>query len=152
MDKTIVMIDDKDMVLNYSIYELMKRYSEANEKFIVCLVEEKEFLDMQQQLNELGILSERLCRVKHFGYENLRWMAAYDINDNIIKFSDYDDFHKKGSYSLKNGVLEYDENSVSFVDEYASFRYMASTKMYTTESFNDVISFYQNKKKVLVKK
>lgn len=144
MDKIIVMYNNEDKVLNMSLYEFVKEQYKCGKKFIVCNITNDEYKEMIKQIKN-GCLQERLPRTTKdsLSYNKFRYMIAYDTCHDNILFCDYDNIDTKGSYIMNNEKIIYEKNAVKFPKDIINSRYLGGLKVYTTESYSDVISYYQ---------
>lgn len=144
MKEIILMQGDQDRVVNLSLYDFIKRCLTNEIDFLVCNVTEEEFKKMKKQICE-GCLNERLAiGTCDYGYDKFRYMAAYNYKDLCIKFNDYQSNKETGSYILKDDKLVFDEDKIPFTKEHNS-RIYCNYKIYTTETYEDVIKYYQRK-------
>ena len=138
----IVMLDDCDKVYNMSLYEYIEEQFRYAAPMLVCHVTEEEYEKMLKQI-EKGCLNERLPRSSSndIGYDKYRHFMVYDFRYHVISVADYNDYHKRGRYTLNREGLYYEEEAYQFpVDGRI---YSTGFKVYTTESFEDVINHYK---------
>ena len=154
MSKTIVMFDDKDREINMSLYDFIDEQYRKAIPIIVCHVTEKEYDSMKKQIKS-GSLNERLPRVKSedLGYNKFRYVMVYDKLENNLLVSDYDNPKKIGSYRIDTDGIHYDENGYQLTNHPNSPKFFSYTvKVYTTESYEDIIAHYEAKSLLLQQK
>ncbi len=144
MSKTIVMFNDGDREINMSLYDFVdEQYRMAN-PIMVCNVTEKEYDNMKKQLKS-GNLYERLPRItsENIGYNKFRYVIAYDKLENNLLVSDYDNPDKIGSYRIDTNGIHYDEKGYQIKNYHMSSFSSFSVKVYTTETYKDIIAHYK---------
>lgn len=149
MNKIIVMKEFEDREINISLYDYINSLSEDHIPFVVCHVTDKEYASMWQQVYNSHFLDERLSGISTYNYNFSRYLMGYDGNENVVEIANYDSLKKPGSYYLKDDELIYDENKPQFT--YNQFNYgnvsLLGIRIYTKETFDDVINHYQSLKK-----
>ncbi len=144
MENLIVSTNKSDKKVEMSIYELIEEFYATGRRFLVSHITEEEYEEMSRQLDR-GFLFERLDRTTKKGYDTTRWMIALDSLNQTLKFSDYNDIDKNGSYIFKSGKLEWEKGKKSFVSEPDSNKYTIGIKVYTTKTYDEVIEHYKSK-------
>ena len=135
-----------------SLYDFVdEQYRRAN-PILVCYVTEREYGRMKEQLKS-GALNERLQRVENRGYNGFRYVIAYDKLENNLLVSDYCNPTKIGSYIIDADGIHYDENGYQLTNHPNSPKFFSYTvKVYTTESYEDIIAHYEAKSLLLQQK
>jgi hypothetical protein len=155
MDKIIVMFKDVDTELNMSLYEFIKEQYRHSNSITVCNVTKDEYKIMLKQIQH-GCLNERLPRVTNetIGYDKYRYLMAYDIDNNNIAVANCNNYDQIGSYYIDNDGIHYVKNGLQF-PKIHNFYPIRGIKIYTTETYEDVINHYellQNKEYLIEKK
>ena len=143
MSKTIVMFNGEDREINMSLYDFIdEQYRKAN-PIMVCHITEKEYDNVKKQLKS-GNLYERLSRIKpeNIGYNKFRYVIAYDKLENNLLVSDYENPNKIGNYRIDTDGIHYDEKGYQ-ITHYPTSRFPFSIKVYTTESYKEIIAHYE---------
>lgn len=150
MNKIIVMFEKEDKELNMSLYDFIKeQYRHAN-PILVCHVTKEEYKIMLDQIKHGG-LNERLPRITQetLGYNKFRYLLAYDKTCNNICIANYENFEQKGNYVVDNYGLHYNKNGIQFPNDPLVSRVVGyGVKVYTTETYEDVISQYKSCQKL----
>ena len=153
-NKIIVMFENKDKELSISVYQFLDELYRYISPSIICHVTPEEYCIMKEQIASLGGLKERFTS-DQLGYDSSRYFItpAYQ-DDKKILISNYDFPEKKGSYFLENGILSYNEDEYQVTNHPILSKYIRDNshwkyKIYTTESYKDVVEHYSNNKKVL---
>lgn len=149
MNKIIVMLEDEDKELNISLYDFVnEQYRNAN-PIMVCHVTEKEYKIMLEQIKRGGLLNERLrTPMETLEYNKSRYLLAYNCISRNICIANYEDFEQKGNYVLDSEGLHYDKNGIQFPNNPLVSRVISwNVKIYTTETYEDVISHYKSSNK-----
>lgn len=148
MSKIIAMYEEKDKELNISLYDFVDECYRKAIPIMVCHVTEEEYGNMKEQLKS-GYLNERLPRItneKERGYDKFRYVITYDVVENTLLISDYENPEKIGTYFLDSDGVHYDEEGHQVMDtnclRYRDIRW--DIKVYTTETYEDIISFYKS--------
>lgn len=146
MRKIIVMFENEDRELNMSLYDFVnEQYRKAN-PIMVCHVTEEEYKVMLEQIKH-GRLNERSQRIvqEELGYDKFRYLLAFDRVCNNICIANYEDLEQKGNYVVDSDGIHYNENGLQFPkDQYMSRVVGYGIKVYTTETYKDVIRHYKN--------
>ena len=145
MDRIIVMFKDEDKELNMSLYDFIEEQYRYSNPFMVCHVTEEEYQIMLNQVKS-GCLSERLSRITkmEIGYNKFRYLIAYDGLNNNLSVADYDDLEKRGNYVIDSEGIHYNEKGYQFPNDFGVDRFFSrGLKIYTTESYKDVIEHYE---------
>lgn len=146
MNKIIVMFEEEDKELKMSLYDFVdEQYGHSN-PIMVCHVTEEEYKIMLKQIKQEGQLRERSARIMEEGYDRYRYLLAYNPARDNISIANYEDFDQKGNYTLDSEGLHYSENGIQFPRDFA-FRYGRGIRIYTTETYKDVIEYYSSKPK-----
>lgn len=145
MNKIIIMYEDYDRESNMSLYDYIDCTYRHATPIMVCHVTEEEYSTMQKQLKS-GCLNERLPRIasrEEIGYNKFRYFITYDKQNNNLLVSDYNNTNKIGSYTIDSEGIHYDEKGYQFTNHpVASRMWRAERKVYTTETYEDVIKYY----------
>ncbi len=145
MSKIIVMLENEDRELNMSLYDFIdEQYRKAN-SIMVCHVTEEEYSNMEKQIKS-GCLNERLPRitVQDMGYNRFRYVVTYNRLENNLLVSDYDNPNKIGSYLIDSEGLHYDEKGYQITNHPMARGFaFCSLRIYTTESYRDIIAHYE---------
>ena len=150
MNKIIVMFENKDRELNISLYDFMNEQYLKAAPILVCHVTEEEYKNMKEQL-QYGYLNERLSRMitqGDIGYNKFRYVVAYDTISHNLLVSDYEHPDKIGCYRIDNEMIYYDENGYQLTNLPVLTGFTSSfhdLKVYTTESYKDIIAHYKQK-------
>lgn len=151
MNKIIIMLENDDKELNMSLYDFVdEQYRNAN-PIMVCHVTEKEYKIMLEQIKRGG-LNERLPRITQetLGYNKFRYLLAYNRVCNNICIANYENFEQKGNYVVNSEGLHYDKNGIQFPNNPLVSRVVGwGVKVYTTETYEDVISHYKSSNECL---
>lgn len=143
MSKIISVLHEGDYVgigreLNMSLYEYVKMQCLDKKYFIVFHVTEEEYLELLTQIkNEEKVKAD-----------NHRYLMIYEIIGALV-FSDYNKEDKFGNYILdKRGFRFFPYFRDNFPCNDVDYYELASYKniVYTTETYEDVISHYGNKR------
>lgn len=152
----------RDSILNMDLYSNIQSCMETDIPFSVCNLSEEEFKLLESEITRYGNL-DRLQSGRHDTYVSCRFMITRDSDHSKILFADYDNPGKRGAYSFdfETETLNYLENSIPFTEYYGSDIAIAKNgytngfKIYTTETYEDVIKHYQKitdkKKKASIK-
>lgn len=146
MNKIIVMFENEDKELNMSLYDFIKeQYRHAN-SILVCHVTKEEYKIMLEQIKHGG-LNERLPRITQetLGYNKFRYLLVYDKICNNICIANYANLEQKGNYVVDNEGIHYNKNGIQFPNDPLISRFVnCNLKVYTTETYEDVISQYKS--------
>ena len=147
MGKIIVMFENKDKELNMSLYDFIdEQYRKAN-PIMVCHVTEEEYSNMKKQVKS-GCLNERFS-VKYKneterGYNKFRYVVTYDSFENNLLISDYNNPKKIGSYVIDTNGIHYNENGFQITNHPYPYSFTScGSKVYTTETYEDIVSHYK---------
>lgn len=147
MGKIIVMFENEDKELNMSLYDFIdEQYRKAN-PIMVCHVTEEEYLIMKKQIKS-GTLNERFSVMdkteKQRGYNKFRYVVNYNKAKNNLLISDYNSPKKLGSYMLDSDGIHYNEKGYQITNHPFTYQFtFSSLKVYTTETYEDIISYYK---------
>ena len=155
MDKVITVNYNtvRDNSIDMNLYSFLKLCMDSGMPFTVCNVTEEEFSAMKKDLDNRGYLSERLVNPEFHNYYPCRWMITRSDDKNKILFADYDNPKKRGAYSFNYEThdLQYNEDEIQFLEYYhlrlIDYGYTSGLKIYTTETYDDVIKHYQDEVK-----
>lgn len=117
--------------------------------FSVCNLSEEEFKLLESKITRYGNLDRLISSPRHDTYVSCRFMITRDSDYSKILFADYDNPRKRGTYSFdfKEETFNYLENSIPFTEYYAPWiaknGYTNGFKIYTTETYKDVLKYYQ---------
>lgn len=146
MGKIIVMFENEDRELNMSLYDFIDAQYRNAIPIMVCHVTEEEYSNMKKQIKS-GCLYERLPRIteeKDRGYNKFRYVVTYDSIENNLLISDYDNPKKIGSYVIDTDGIHYNENGYQITNHpYARRFVFCDLKVYTTETYKDIVSHYE---------
>ncbi len=130
-----------------TIYEFIDLYKDL--AFYVCNVSEDDYIKICSQMDLNGMaLKNHKCN-----FDEFRYLMANDIKNEIIRIADCDKENINGSYYInKEGTLCYDDRMLKFYKDPKFAKEFAGVKIYTTETYQDIINFYEyndNVKKTL---
>lgn len=147
MSKIIVMFENEDRELNMCLYDFVDAQYRVSNPIMVCHVTEEEYINMRKQVKS-GCLNERLPRItdeNHIGYNKFRYVITYDRIENNLLISDYDNPKNIGSYVIDSDGIHYNENGYQITNHPDARRFaFCGLKVYTTESYNDIIEHYKS--------
>ncbi len=153
MGKIIVMFENEDKELNMSLYDFIDEQYRKNNPIMVCHVTEEEYNNMKKQVKS-GCLNERLPRITNnqIGYNKFRYVVVYDIIEENLLISDYDNPKKIGSYTIDMEGIHYNNKGYQATN-HPDLRRFASRciKVYTTEGYDDIIAHYEEKREVIIR-
>ncbi len=148
MSEVIAMYEEEDKELNMSLYDFIDECYRKAIPIMVCHVTNREYVNMKEQLKS-GKLKERLPWItneKERGYNKFRYIITYDVVENNLLISDYENPEKIGTYFLDSDGVHYDEKGHQVMDTscfvYRDIRW--KIKVYTTETYEDIISYYKS--------
>ena len=146
MNRIIVMFKDEDKELNMSVYDFIDEQYRYSNPFMVCHVTEEEYQIMLNQIKQ-GCLYERIARITDYGYDKFRYLLAYDSLNNNISVADYDNLEKRGNYVIDSEGIHFNERGYQFPKDFGVNRFFSrELKIYTTESYEQVIEHYEKTK------
>lgn len=134
----IVIDDDKDIVVDLSIYDYINLF---HEPFYVCNVSIEDYDLMKKQIKN-SMLDERSPRNTKVEYDMFRYLLASDSKNKIIRIADCDSENDKGCFYLKDDSMYYDKEMYQFHKDPAFSRQQRGKKIYTTETYEDIIKSY----------
>lgn len=138
----IAVYDDKDKILPMTIYDFIEQH--RFERFYVCNVLENDFEIMKNQIL-YGYLDERDPYKKECAYNKYRYLLVNDISTEKIRIANCDSDDFQGAYYIdKENTLCFDEKMVPFHRDYITAQCARGIKVYTTESFQDIINHFKN--------
>lgn len=146
MNNIIVMYEDIDKELNISLYDFIDElYNKRERAFLVSHIEIEEYEEMRKQLKN-GFLYERLASTTkdELKYNKFRYLMASNKNQNNISIADYNEPDKKGNYTIDKNGISYNEDKLQFSKDPIVSRQVREIRVYTTETYDDVIAHYQN--------
>ena len=144
MNKIIVMFKDKDKELSISIYDFIDELYRYVLPTIICHVTPEEYEKMISQINSSGLLNEHLYKDTNLiGYDPSRYLITFNDYEHHILISDYNHPQKIGNYIIEDGILSYNEygyqiNNHPSISKSLTWKY----KVYTTETYDDIIKHY----------
>lgn len=150
MSKIIVMFQDEDKELNMSLYDFVDEQYQYSNPMMVCHVTEEEYKIMLKQIKNGG-LNERLPRIARdeLGYNKFAYLLAYNPACDNIVIANYNNLEQIGNYVVDQEGLHYDKNGIQFPKDLSISRFLGrGLKIYTTESYNDVIAHYTSYPKI----
>lgn len=139
----------KHNILPMDLYSSIQSCMEANIPFSVCNLSEEEFKLLESKITRYGNLDRLISSPRHDTYVSCKFMITRDSDYSKILFADYDNPRKRGTYSFdfKEETFNYLENSIPFTEYYAPWiaknGYTNGFKIYTTETYKDVLKYYQ---------
>ncbi len=147
MGKIIAMFENEDKELNVSLYDFINQQYRASNPILVCHVTKNEYLTMKKQIKS-GCLNERLPIIadnEQRGYNKFRYVITYDHIEENLLISDYEKPEKIGSYTIDINGIHYNEKGYQVTNHPHAQRFgYYYIKIYTTESYNDIISHYKS--------
>lgn len=144
MNSIIVMFEKEDIEIGISLYDFISNQYRNGVSMLVCNVTEEEYEEMQRQI-KCGCLRERSTRImsnEEIGYNKFRYLLKYNNNSTEMHISDYNNPKKRGSYTVDSEGIHYDEEGYQFSDNPIQKTEKYRLKVYTTETYNDVIRYY----------
>lgn len=139
----------RNNILPMDLYSNIQSFMEADVPFSVCNLSEEEFKLLESEITRYGSLDRLISSHRHDTYVSCRFMITRDSDHSKVLFADYDNHKKRGAYSFdfKTETLNYLEDSIPFTEYYApdiaKNGYTNGFKIYTTETYEDVIKHYQ---------
>ena len=145
----IALFKERDRILPMSIYDFIAFYK--GKAFYACTVSEEDYEKMIEQINKDGLLDERIPRTAIKGsYERKRYLLASDVENKIIRIANCDSDTVVGSYYInEDGVLCYSGEMHSFINDPVFSRKVHGVKVYTTETYEDIIANYKVKREIV---
>lgn len=148
MSNIIVMFENEDKELNMSLYDFIDEQYRKKTPIAVCHVTEKEYNNMKKQVR-LGCLYERLPRITNsddMEYNKFRYVVVYDSIENNLLISDYDNPKKIGNYILDYDGIHYNPKGyqIPYINT-IRFGQSCRLKVYTTETYNNIVEHYEVK-------
>lgn len=149
MENVIAVFDDADRLLNINLYDFINEQYIYTNKFYVCHVTKVEFKEMLKQIKN-GCLNERCLGtgINNIGYNRFRYMMAYSKINNRVLISDYNNPKTLGAYYIDESGIHFDINARQFPNDQIINRYFGGLRIYTTETFDDVIKHYSKNDKI----
>lgn len=145
----IIMGQAKDKILSMTLYDFIDLYRSI--PFYVCNVTEEEYENMKIQINNNGVLNERNARNTNCGYNKFNYLLANDTKNNTLFLSNYNASEKIGSYFInQKNELNYDNQMYQFSKLPIQGNYIQGIKVYTTESYEDVINEYRAYENIII--
>lgn len=142
MNKIIELSENKDKIVNMDLYTYIGIKHNCRENFVVCHVTEDEY-EMLSNCITMGVqLPERIPGLVSYGYNRNRYMMLSNIAEGVIELSNYDDPKGETRYFIENGELKCDENTRSFIHSRGKSVGFGGLRIYTTETFQNVIEHY----------
>lgn len=142
MKTIIIMLKDRDIVLNTSLYDFVNELDWKASPIMVCNVTKEEYEEMKKQIRTGGVLQERYTY--DTSYNRCRYLLTYDKTQDNLLVSDYDNPNKKGSYRIdKNKKIKYDSEGYQIQNHPIRSNFIPiSIKVYTTETYYNIIRKY----------
>ncbi|MCI8362312.1 MAG: hypothetical protein HFJ41_04145 [Clostridia bacterium] len=144
MKRIIVMFQKEDIEIDMSLYDFISNQYRNGVSMLVCNVTEAEYKEMQRQI-KFSCLRERSTRImsnEEMGYNKFRYLLKYNNKSTDIYIYDYNNPQKRGSYTIDSEGIHYDEEGCQFPSYYTSKKNIYKLKVYTTETYDDVIMHY----------
>lgn len=127
----IVIAENRVRIINYSLYQLIELFDEK--PFVVLNVTEEEFDLMKGQVKKEGKLED-------VDYSKFSYLMINNPDEEIIRI--VDSKQENGSFYLSDGRLYFDKNMTSFQKDISQDYIPDCMIVYTTETFEDVITSY----------
>ena len=142
-DNLIILDENSENEVNISLYDFIDENYKNKQSFIVSNVDENEYKEMVKQL-ATGELHKResLYNNDNLGYNNHRYLLAYNVNDNNILISNYENFNEIGLYIIDEKGIYFDKEEIQFQKSINKLNNLGVIKVYTTETYFDVINHY----------
>lgn len=135
----IIKFDNKDFEPNLSFQEIMEFCINNNIQFLACHIEESEYEKMSQGLLQLGCVYEEHFSTDKCYYDPFRYMCAYDVKKQTVKFVRVSEYGAEEAYELNLNKDHIEPSSNRpFYKEFESGKYGRNIKIYTTASVEDV--------------
>ena len=132
-EQSIVLVTDKvEKVIDLSLYKILELYIDYN--IVVYSLSDNEYMALKEDLNEDLSLKE---------YNN-KCLMQYNPNIKLFKLNNYDDKENPSSFILDENLRPKREISDEMIQEY--FNNKPDAIIYTTETYEDVISSYITEK------
>ena len=132
-EQSIVLVTDKvEKVIDLSLYKILELYIDYN--IVVYSLSDNEYMALKEDLNEDLSLKE---------YNN-KCLMQYIPNIKLFKLNNYDDKENPSSFILDENLRPKREISDEMIQEY--FNNKPDAIIYTTETYEDVISSYITEK------
>ena len=81
---------------------------------------------------------------EQIGYNKFRYVVTYDSFENNLLISDYNNPKKIGSYVIDTDGIHYNENGFQITNHPYPYSFTSySIKVYTTETYEDIVSHYK---------
>lgn len=140
----------RDNILDVNLYSYIQSCIEVGIPFSVCNLNKEEFKFLENEIIRYGNL-DRLMSIPNCKdyYDSCRFMITRGSDDSKFLFADYDNPKKGGAYEFdyETETLNYFENGFQFTSHYIPIivknGYTNGFKIYTTETYEDVIKHYQ---------
>ncbi len=136
----IIMHQNQDKILRESLYTYLHNLQDSS--YLVNHVSEEEFSIMKEQINQKGYLSER-NRPFDFSYHREYYLLFKYQKSKKTYVNDYNSFKTTGTYLLEENHLTYYEALIPFPNQGIFYTIEPDFKIYTTESFQDILNHYQ---------
>lgn len=152
MSRIIVMFKNGDRELNMSLYDFIDVQYQLANPILVCHVTKEEYNNMKRQIKS-GYLHERLPSSLRndgsMGYNKFRYLISYDKISNNLLVSDYNNPDKRGSYIIDSKGIHYDKKGYQITNHPNPFAFYSDLKVYTTETYRDVIVHYESQQQIV---
>lgn len=145
--QSIILINGNEVNFrdDLTIYDLIKVFSHFS--FCVYSVSEKDYNMMRVQIEQGKLTKDNYQKIKDVSCDKIKYLLVTDVKNNILRIADHDQIDVHGSYYLDDSFgLHYDKNMNQFFKE-SDFDDMSyGMKIYTTETFDDIINSYKYKR------
>lgn len=132
-EQSVVYVTDKvEKVVDLSLYKILELCNDCN--LVVYSLSDNEYMALKEDINEDLSLKE---------YNN-KCLMQYNPNIKLFKINNYDDKENPSSFILDENLRPKREISDEIIQEY--FNNKPDAIIYTTETYEDVISSYITEK------
>lgn len=144
-NKCIVILknSDKDFAPCLTVQEIMEFCIDNNIQFVACHIEDYEYEKMAHEINMINCVYEEHYNCSDQTYNHFRYICAYDMKNQTVKFASFDEKGKELSYELdlnKDYVIP--SSNIPFYKEFDSGKYGVELKIYTTETVENIVRYY----------
>lgn len=126
----------RDSILDMDLYSSIEMCMENGIPFSVANLNEQEFELLEHEIKVYGNLNRLLVGPRYGSYSSCRYMITRNSDHSKILFNDYDNPERKGTYSFDFETKILDFNQIKY-------GYTNGLKIYTTETYEDVMKHYQ---------